>query len=216
MAQPSKLPPQLVPPPLPASGKKPESKDFQGTASRSEQEVVEQNCGEQGRQPEDPWDDDRWNDAWDRGSWAKDKFFDQPIQPLRLTEAERLVSSRRAMRDLLRTIVIQVVSSIAVAVLAFAVSGSAAGVSALMGAATYILPNALFAFMLILSVHKTGGTPPARFFLGQVLKIGIAALLLIATASLGREFLVWPAFLAGLVCALKSQLLTLAFGKKDI
>lgn len=119
------------------------------------------------------------------------------------------------MRGLLRTVAIQFFASLAVALLAFVVSGSAAGVSAAVGAMAYIIPNALFAFKLVLSVNKPGGVSPTTFFLGEFLKIAIAALLLVGAASLGREFLVWPAFLAGLVCALKSQWLALAFGKKN-
>ncbi|GAA4333459.1 hypothetical protein GCM10023144_24760 [Pigmentiphaga soli] len=161
------------------------------------------------------------NQAWDRGAWSndgssQDGYFDEPVEPVRYTETERALLRQRAMRGLLRTIVVQFAVSIAVAVVAFAVSGSAAGLSALLGAAAYVFPNALFAFRLILSVHKPDGATPATFFLGQLLKILIAGLLIVAVARLGREFLVWPAFLAGLVCALKSQWLVLAFGAKDL
>ncbi|ODS72190.1 MAG: hypothetical protein ABS43_18545 [Bordetella sp. SCN 67-23] len=138
----------------------------------------------------------------------------EQVEPLRLTEAERTVLRQQAVRDLLRAIIVQIVVSIVVAVLAYAVSGSAAGLSALAGAAAYVIPNALFAFRLILSVQKPGGANPATFFFGEFFKIAVAVVFIVAAAKFGREWLVWPAFLAGLVCALKSQWLVLAFGKK--
>jgi len=155
----------------------------------------------------DPW-------GWEARDAERLRSNEQ-VEPLRLTEAERIVLRQRAVRDLLHAIIIQVAVSVVVAVLAYAVSGSAAGGSALVGAAAYVIPNALFAFRLILSVHKPGGANPATFFFGEFLKIAIAAVFIVAAAKFGREWLVWPAFLAGLVCALKSQWLVLAFGKKE-
>jgi len=136
------------------------------------------------------------------------------VEPLRLTEAERAVLRQQAVRDLLYAIIIQVFVSVLIALLAWGVSGSAAAGSALAGALACVIPNALFAFRLILSVQKPGGANPATFFFGEFFKIAVAVVFIVAAAKFGREWLVWPAFLAGLVCALKSQWLVLAFGKK--
>ncbi|WP_130356196.1 ATP synthase subunit I [Pigmentiphaga kullae] len=154
----------------------------------------------------DPW-------GWEARDAERLRSNEQ-VEPLRLTEAERTVLRRQAVRDLLHAIIVQIAVSIVVAVLAYAVSGSAAGLSALAGAAAYVIPNALFAFRLILSVQKPGGANPATFFFGEFFKIAVAVVFIVAAAKFGREWLVWPAFLAGLVCALKSQWLVLAFGKK--
>lgn len=148
-------------------------------------------------------------------SWKEDPDDVQYAPPVQLSAAELESLSRAAVRGLLSAVATQVAVSIAVAVVAFAVSGGAAGVSALVGAAAYAIPNALFAFRLILSVHKPGGANPVTFFLGEFFKIAFAGLLIFVAASLGREMLVWPAFLVGLVCALKSQWLALAFGRKQ-
>lgn len=153
----------------------------------------------------DPW-------GWEAREAERLRSNEQ-VEPLRLTEAERVALRRQAVRDLLRAIIIQVVVSVVVAALAYAVSGSTAGVSALVGAAAYAIPNALFAFRLILSAQKPGGANPATFFFGEFFKIAVAVVFIVAAAKFGREWLVWPAFLAGLVCALKSQWLVLAFGK---
>ncbi|MDX3906273.1 MAG: ATP synthase subunit I [Pigmentiphaga sp.] len=155
----------------------------------------------------DPW-------GWEARDAERLRSNEQ-VEPLRLTEAERIVLRQQAVRDLLRAIIVQVAVSVVIAGLAYAVSGSTAAGSALAGAAAYVIPNALFAFRLVLSVQKPEGANPATFFLGEFLKIAIAAALIVAAARFGREWLVWPAFLAGLVCALKSQWLVLAFGKKD-
>ena len=171
---------------------------------------VAPSCGvESSRQADEP---DLW--GWEARD-AERLRSNEPVEPIRLTEAERIALRQQAVRGLLHAIIVQVAVSLVVAVLAYAVSGSAAGGSALAGAAACAIPNALFAFTLVSSVHKPGGANPATFFFGEFFKIAIAAVFIVAVAKFGREWLVWPAFLAGLVCALKSQWLALAFGKKN-
>ena len=137
------------------------------------------------------------------------------IEPVRFTESERAAQRKAAIRGLFNAVAVQMAVSIAVALVALVVAGAGAGVSALIGAAVYAIPNALFAFRLIVSVNKPGGANPVTFFLGEFFKIAFAGLLIVAAASVGHEVLVWPAFLAGLIFALKSQWLALAFGRKD-
>ena len=137
------------------------------------------------------------------------------VEPLRLTEAERAVLRQQAVRDLLYAIIIQVFVSVLIALLAWGVSGSAAAGSALAGALACVIPNALFAFRLMLSVHKPGGANPATFLIGEFLKIAVAAMLIVLAAKVCREWLVWPAFIAGLIGALKSQWIAIALGKKN-
>ena len=136
-------------------------------------------------------------------------------EPVRFTESERAAQRKAAIRGLFNAVAVQMAVSIAVALVALVVAGASAGVSALIGAAVYAIPNALFAFRLIVSVNKPGGANPVTFFLGEFFKIAFAGLLIVAAASVGHEVLVWPAFLAGLIFALKSQWLALAFGRRD-
>lgn len=172
--------------------------------------------------------DARWPPSWKDeekfgkfGQYSDGQYSDNDghaeanPEPIRFTEAERAAQRKTAIRGLFNAVVVQIAVSIAVAVVAFAVSGIAAGVSALVGAAVYAIPNALFAFRLILSVNKPGGANPVTFFLGELFKITFAGLLIFVAASVGHEVLVWPAFLAGLIFALKSQWLALAFGRKE-
>jgi ATP synthase protein I len=51
---------------------------------------------------------------------------------------------------------------------------------------------------------------PQAFLLGEALKLGLSVLLLGLVADLGRTWLVWPAFLLGLLCVLKGYVLLLA------
>jgi ATP synthase protein I len=171
--------------------------------------------------------DARWPPSWkdeekfgeygqykDKQYNNNDPHVEANPEPIRFTEAERAAQRKTAIRGLFNAVVVQIAVSIVVSVVAFAVSGIAAGVSALVGAAVYAIPNALFAFRLILSVNKPGGANPVTFFLGEFFKITFAGLLIFVAASVGHDVLVWPAFLAGLVFALKSQWLALAFGRK--
>src|SRR3546814_2978705 len=83
----------------------------------------------------------------------------------------------------------------AAALVSWAVAGSAAGLSALIGAGAYFVPNALFASRLLLGLFGARRPSPFAFFLGEAFKLGLAVLLLGLAADLGRNWLVWPAFL---------------------
>lgn len=149
-------------------------------------------------------------------SWKDDDV--EPIThsaPVQLSSADYVALKQAAIRGLFVAVCIQCVVTFVVAMVAFAVSGSAAGVSALAGAAAYAIPNAVFAFCLIRSVNRPGGANPMTFFFGEFFKIAGAGLLIVIAAGLGKGFLVWPAFLIGLLCALKSQWLALVFGRKQ-
>lgn len=138
------------PRPSDAYGKAASRSGATGTAQQETSSARDRETGEP-----DPW-------GWEARDAERLRSNEQ-IEPLRLTEAERMVLRRQAVRDLLRAIIVQIAVSIVVAVLAYAVSGSAAGLSALAGAAAYVIPNALFAFRLILSVQKPGEQTPQRF-----------------------------------------------------
>ena len=169
--------------------------------------------------------DARWPPSWkdeesanstaSAGGTAAANRAADASEPVRFTESERAAQRKAAIRGLFNAVAVQMAVSIAVALVALVVAGASAGVSALIGAAVYAIPNALFAFRLIVSVNKPGGANPVTFFLGEFFKIAFAGLLIVAAASVGHEVLVWPAFLAGLIFALKSQWLALAFGRKD-
>lgn len=133
--------------------------------------------------------------------------------PLVLTEHERTVINRRAGSGILRTLVAQAAMAAVAVLISWLVSGGMAAVSALVGAAAYFVPNALFALRLLLGIFGPVKSNPFTFFLGEALKLGSAVAVLVLVAWLGRDWVVWPALLFGLLCVLKGYVLLLAFRK---
>lgn len=102
---------------------------------------------------------------------------------------------------------------LAAAAIAGIIAGKSAGLSALAGAGAYFVPNALFALRLLVNVLKAGQANPVTFFLGEMVKLLMTALLLWLLAWLAQGWLVWPAVLLGLAFTLKGYLLLLMFRK---
>src|SRR5699024_12452285 len=92
-----------------------------------------------------------------------------------------------------------------------ALSGVAAGASALLGAGAYFVPNALFALRLLLSYSGIRPIAAPGFLAGELIKLASATLLLFAVVLGAKAWLVWPALLFGLVCVLKGYVLLLMF-----
>ncbi len=133
--------------------------------------------------------------------------------PLVLTEQDRAAITRRATSGILRTLVAQAIMACVAVLVSGLVSGAAAAVSALVGALAYFLPNALFALRLLLGLLGPVRSNPFTFFIGEALKLGSAVAVLVLVAWLGREWVVWPALLFGLLCVLKGYVLLLVFRK---
>jgi ATP synthase protein I len=126
---------------------------------------------------------------------------------------ERAALKARTSRGLIRVVVAQGVMAVLATVVVWVVAGTAAGLSALVGAGAYLVPNTLFALRLLLDAHRPGQANPFTFFLGEVFKLGMTVLLLCLAVYLGGERIVWPAMLIGLVCVLKGYVLLLMSGK---
>jgi len=130
-----------------------------------------------------------------------------------LSAAERASLDARAGRGLVRAVAAQGALMVLAALVAWAVAGAAAGLSALAGAASYFVPNALFALRLLLNAHQPGRANPFTFFLGEAFKLGMTVLLLGLAVYVGGDAIVWPALLLGLLCVLKGYVLLLLTGK---
>lgn len=107
-----------------------------------------------------------------------------------------------------RAVLLQVVATLVAAVIAGILAGKHGAVSAALGGAAIVLPNSLFALRLFVESRKPGGASPAVFFIGEFMKVAATIALLAAAASLYRD-LHWLALIAGLVVALKANLLAL-------
>ena len=132
--------------------------------------------------------------------------------PVVLTDDDRARINSRARRELVQIVLAQSLMGLAVAVIAWLISGKAAALSALAGAGCYFVPNLLFALRLLLASHRPGGSGPVLFILGEMLKIGATVALLWLVVRVGGDQVHWLALLAGLVAVLKGYVLMLAFG----
>lgn len=130
-----------------------------------------------------------------------------------LTPEERARIARRAGSGIIRAIAAQAIMAVFAVVVSWLVAGPAAAASALVGAAAYFVPNALFALRLLLGIIGAAKTSPLAFFIGEAFKLSVAVAVLATAALTGKDWLVWPAMLFGLLCVLKGYVLLLVFRK---
>src|SRR5690606_12722006 len=141
----------------------------------------------------------------ERGSLMQSLVEQNPV----LTDADRAALDAQACRGLLWALAAQGAMGLAAAAIAGIIAGAAAGLSALAGAGAYFIPNALFALRLLINVLKSGRASPVTFFLGEMVKLLMTALLLWLLSRVAQGWLVWPAVLLGLIFTLKGYLLLL-------
>ena len=135
------------------------------------------------------------------------------ITPIVLTDEERARIGRRANQGLIRALVAQAGMAVFAIMLSGLVAGVDAALSALVGAAAYFVPNALFALRLLAGSFGPVKAGPMAFFWGEAFKLTTAIFILGLAAVKGTDWLVWPALLLGLLCVLKGYVLLLAFRK---
>jgi ATP synthase protein I len=150
-----------------------------------------------------------------QGPYDRQSLRGLPGEEVRLVfnAEEKAALYTRTNRELVRAVVAQCVMAALATGLAWVIAGTAAGLSALVGAGAYLVPNTLFALRLLLDAHRPGGAHPFTFFLGEAFKLGATVLLLWLAVHLGGGKIVWPAMLIGLVCTLKGYVLLLMFSK---
>ena len=107
-----------------------------------------------------------------------------------------------------RVVMLQAGATGAAMLVALALGGWWALLSALAGGICSVGPNAWFALRLWRSLGRAGGVNPASVLAGEFVKIAMSISLLVACAVLIKT-LNWWAFLAAFVLALKSPLLLL-------
>jgi len=130
-----------------------------------------------------------------------------------LTDEDRIAIARRASHGLVWTLVAQAFVAFVIIAVSGWVAGVAAAVSALIGAAAYFVPNALFAMRLLLGMFGAVRPSPFAFFWGEAFKLGGAVAILGLAVWYGRDWLVWPALLLGLLGVLKGYVLLLVLRK---
>jgi ATP synthase protein I len=111
-----------------------------------------------------------------------------------------------------RAVFLQFAATLVVAAIAGILAGRHGAVSATLGGAAIVLPNALFALRLFAGSQKPGGASAAAFFVGEFMKVAASIALLALAASLYRD-LHWLSLIAGLVVAVKANLFALLYKK---
>lgn len=107
-----------------------------------------------------------------------------------------------------RVVGLQILATLIVALVAWPLGGAKAAVSALLGGAACVVPNALFALRLAMAARRPQGTDMAVFFVGEFVKIGSTIALLVLIAWAWKD-VVWLAMIVAVIAALKSYLIAL-------
>jgi ATP synthase protein I len=106
--------------------------------------------------------------------------------------------------NMLRIVLIQLVTTVVVA----CVAGGLGGMSAMLGGLCCAIPSGLFALRLHMSTRKPGGASPTTFFVGEFIKIATTLALFGAVVWLYRD-VHWLAFVLSFIAVLKSYIILL-------
>lgn len=98
---------------------------------------------------------------------------------------------------------------LAFAAVAFAVAGERGATSCIAGGAAVAVPNAILALSLSLKVRHGRVISAATFLVGEGLKLLMTIAALVLAIRWLSKGLAWPAFIAGVIGALKAQWLAL-------
>ena len=131
-------------------------------------------------------------------------------KPLVLSDAERALIARRSRVGLFRALAAQAFMGMLVVLGAWGIAGKDAGASALIGAVAYFVPNALFAMRLLLGYLGPRRAGSLVFFWGEALKLLGTASIAAVVAWRWGDWLVWPAFLLGLLGVMKGYVVLMA------
>ena len=106
-----------------------------------------------------------------------------------------------------RAVLHQSVATLVVAALAWILAGQHGAASAGLGGAAVVIPNLFFALNLW-AAARSGRASVAGFLVGEFIKVAATLALLVIVAGAYRD-LHWLALLAGLIVALKTNLLVI-------
>lgn len=130
-----------------------------------------------------------------------------------LTPEQRQRLTRRSSIGIVQILGAQALLAMLVTGVSWWLGGRYAAASALIGAAAYFIPNAIFALRLLLGLIGGANASATAFFWGEAFKLGTAVVILGLAAWQLHSWLVWPALLFGLIGVLKGYVVLLAFNK---
>jgi ATP synthase protein I len=138
------------------------------------------------------------------------RAVDDPVPALELSDQDRARIARRSRMGRFQALAGQAVTGLRVSLGAWGFAGSDAGASALIGAVAYFVPNALFAMRLLLGYLGPRRAGSLVFFWGEALKLLGTASIVAVVAWRWGDWLVWPAFLLGLLGVMKGYVVLMA------
>lgn len=112
-----------------------------------------------------------------------------------------------------RAVSLQVLVTFFVVLIAAAIGGKNAAVSAGLGGAACVVPNALFALRLSVAAMRPGGVTALGFFVAEFFKVAVTVALLVLIAQNYRG-LHWLALIVGVIASLKSYFLMFVFVRR--
>ncbi|WP_432786483.1 hypothetical protein AAEX37_00626 [Oligella sp. MSHR50489EDL] len=137
----------------------------------------------------------------------------EQFEAISLTPEQRQRMSAAAIRELLNSVVAQLVVLLITTLVVFVFWSNWAALSIIAGGMTYLIPSALFVLHLVLRLLSQKPASATMFLVGEAIKIGVAMLLMVLVIKVFGTNLVWPAFFVGLLVVLKAYLLLLVFKK---
>lgn len=132
------------------------------------------------------------------------------IRPLELSNQERAIIAQRSRTGIYRALLAQFFTGASVILIAWIFFGNNAAASALIGAAAYFIPNAIFALRLLLGYMGPKRPGSLAFFWGELFKLATAGLIVTLVAWQWGDWLNWLAFLLGLLGVMKGYVVLLA------
>ena len=143
-----------------------------------------------------------------RYGFDADELEDQDFKPLTSQEAQALREREPALSPWW-VVGLQCLAGLAVALVAWGLSGKAAAWSAAYGALAVIIPAALFARGLMSQFSSlNAATASFGFFVWDAVKLAVSVAMIVLASRLVAD-LSWPALLAGLFVTLKMYWLAL-------
>lgn len=130
---------------------------------------------------------------------------------LKLSAQERVRLNKLAIRGLIDILLTQVVMVLVASLLAWAVSGYWAMLSAFAGGMVYFLPTLLVVVYMVLRIGVSQRASAVTLFIAEGVKIVVAVLLLVLLIKYVGNMIVWPALLLGFILVTKGYLLLLIF-----
>lgn len=127
-----------------------------------------------------------------------------------LSATDRVKIAKRSRSGIIRALLAQAFMALIVIIVAAIFFDTNAWVSALIGAATYFVPNTIFALRLLIGYMGPIQHGSLAFFWGEAIKLFTAGILVVLVAWQWGDWLNWLAYLLGLLGVMKGYVVLLA------